>query len=114
MRHLTMAQPDTPIKQSSALPSQHRAVAGLLHPWSRVAPQHAHSWGRHLGVPLEHSRLQAQHSLLPRAHSRSLPRGAPSTPCLIYVGSETTMKRSWGVLWHSGGVGEVANAHGRV
>lgn len=32
VRHLTMAQPDTPIKQSSALPSQHRAVAGAPPP----------------------------------------------------------------------------------
>lgn len=32
MRHLTVVQPDTPIKQGSALPSQHKAVAGASPP----------------------------------------------------------------------------------
>lgn len=40
--------------------------------------------------------------------------GLLAQPCLIYVGSEATMKRSWGVLWHSGVGGEVVSAHGRI
>lgn len=44
----------------------------------------------------------------------AFPVGLLAQPCLIYVGSETMMKRSWGVLWHSGVWGEVVNAHGRI
>lgn len=115
VRHLTMAQLTHPSSRALPCPPSTGLWQELLHPWSRVAPQHAHSWGGQLGVPLEHSRLQAQHSLLPRAHSRSLPRGAPSTAlsdlCWVRDHDEKILGSPL-AQWGCGG--EVVNAHGRI
>lgn len=106
------AQLDTPVKQSSALHSQRRAVAGASPipgvGWYPASPQ----LGGGLGI--EHLRRQARTHCCPAPTADALPHGGPSIALSHVCWVRNHSEKILGCPLATAGGGEEINAHGRT